>query len=203
MKHCPWCGNEASDGRPVEGVAAKCPRCNLDFLRVKVSKKTVSECPSCGGLWVENDTLREICTNREQQQAVMGFEPELTRPGTARTPRCERMYIPCPECKKLMNRQQFAGCSGVIVDWCKTHGTWFDRNELKQIVEFILAGGLSKSRERERIKLEEERQSIKEEQRNLMRIARLGRDPTPASTQTNHDADLLSLLGGIWQTLQH
>ena len=34
-----------------------------------------------------------------------------------------------------MNRVQFANCSHVIVDVCKPHGTWFDRDELRRIVE--------------------------------------------------------------------
>ena len=45
-----------------------------------------------------------------------------------------------------MNRVNFARCSGVIVDICKQHGTWFDRDELSRIVEFIHGGGLNASR---------------------------------------------------------
>ena len=41
-----------------------------------------------------------------------------------------------------MNRVNFARCSGVIVDVCRGHGTWFDRDELSGIVQFIRGGGL-------------------------------------------------------------
>ena len=88
----------------------------------------------------------------------------------------QRLYIPCPECGKLMNRRNFAGCSGIIVDGCKDHGTWFDREELKHTVEFIRTGGLKKSREQEKSRLEERIAHIKEERRNLARIARLTGD---------------------------
>ena len=48
------------------------------------------------------------------------------------------------------NRINFAKCSGVIVDVCKGHGTWFDRDELTRIVEFIRGGGLDAARAKER-----------------------------------------------------
>ncbi len=63
-----------------------------------------------------------------------------------------------------MNRINFARCSGVIVDVCKGHGTWFDRDELSGIVEFIHGGGLEASRTKEKLALEEERQRLRQEQ---------------------------------------
>jgi Zn-finger nucleic acid-binding protein len=144
---------------------------------------------------VRNDTFQEICTDQEQQQLVMGFDSEPGIATEAAAAQSGRTYIPCPECNKLMNRQQFAGCSGVIVDWCKAHGTWFDRNELKRIVQFILAGGLNKSREKEKVKLEEER-------RNLEMLSRLGGDTTYESPPENRDLDLLGIMGGLWRGLK-
>jgi hypothetical protein len=41
-----------------------------------------------------------------------------------------------------MHRKNFGKRSGVIVDWCGAHGTWFDKDELAQIAAFIAAGGL-------------------------------------------------------------
>jgi Zn-finger nucleic acid-binding protein len=63
-----------------------------------------------------------------------------------------------------MNRINFARCSGVIVDVCKGHGTWFDRDELSRIVEFIRDGGLEASRNREKASIEEERRRLQQEQ---------------------------------------
>jgi Zn-finger nucleic acid-binding protein len=56
-----------------------------------------------------------------------------------------------------MNRMNFANFSGVIIDVCRPHGTWFDRDELRRIVEFIRAGGLDQAREREIQNLEADR----------------------------------------------
>ena len=62
-----------------------------------------------------------------------------------------------------MNRVNFAHCSGVIVDVCKSHGVWFDRDELSRIVEFIRSGGLEASRNKEKHALEEERWRLQQE----------------------------------------
>ena len=51
-------------------------------------------------------------------------------------------YAPCPQCQTLMNRLNFAHTSGIIVDVCTPHGTWFDADELRRVVEFVARGGL-------------------------------------------------------------
>jgi len=62
-----------------------------------------------------------------------------------------------------MNRMNFARCSGVIVDVCKQHGTWFDRDELSRIVEFIRGGGLNAARAKEKLAIAEEREQLRQE----------------------------------------
>jgi Zn-finger nucleic acid-binding protein len=59
-----------------------------------------------------------------------------------------------------MNRMNFAHCSGVVVDVCRGHGTWFDRDELRQIVEFIRAGGLELARQKEKRVIQLEREEL-------------------------------------------
>jgi Zn-finger nucleic acid-binding protein len=66
-----------------------------------------------------------------------------------------------------MNRVNFARYSGVIMDVCKEHGTYFDRDELRRIVTFIRGGGLEKSRERQRERLVEEQQRLRRVQLDL------------------------------------
>ena len=75
-----------------------------------------------------------------------------------------------------MNRINFARCSGVIVDVCKGHGTWFDCDELSRIIEFIRGGGLEASRNKEKAAIEEERRRLREEQltANIHRATGLG-----------------------------
>jgi Zn-finger nucleic acid-binding protein len=202
MKHCPWCGAEESAGRPAETKSGACPRCTGRLSPVKIATKSIQECTSCGGLWVDSVTLQQICTEQEEQEAVLGFHPDAETPALDSSARPQRMYIPCPECGKLMNRRQFSGGSGIIVDWCKAHGTWFDRDELKQVVRFILDGGLAKSRQKEKQKLEDEKLHLQEEKRNLLRIARLGSDPDRINALESGDSEILSVLGVIWRDLR-
>jgi hypothetical protein len=41
-----------------------------------------------------------------------------------------------------MARMNFGHHSGILVDTCREHGTWFDQGELDATLEFVRAGGL-------------------------------------------------------------
>jgi len=43
--------------------------------------------------------------------------------------------VSCPTCAHEMERLEFAGITGVIVDVCRSHGIWFDRGELARVVD--------------------------------------------------------------------
>ena len=128
---------------------------------------TVRECERCFGLWVDVASFEKICADREEQAAVLGTASQMPGGGTREITKVN--YAPCPECKQLMNRVNFARCSGVIVDICKGHGTWFDREELSRIIEFIRDGGLAASREKEKAEIQEERQRLRQEQMSVDR----------------------------------
>lgn len=129
---------------------------------VTIGSTTVRECERCLGLWVDVPSFEKICADREQQAAVLGAASPAPRGDVSESGKVR--YSPCPECAQLMNRINFARCSGVIVDICKGHGSWFDRDELSRIVEFIRAGGLDAARAKEKATLEEERRKLREEQ---------------------------------------
>jgi Zn-finger nucleic acid-binding protein len=163
-KHCPHCGAAAAQATAAELSVLKCPRCRIDMAPITLGTVAMRECEQCVGLWVEVAAFERICGDREQQSAVLGTAspaPERASPaaGTQKI-----RYAPCPHCGQLMNRINFARCSGVIVDICKGHGTWFDRDELSSIVQFIRGGGLEVSRQKEKAELEFERQQLRAEQ---------------------------------------
>jgi Zn-finger nucleic acid-binding protein len=162
--HCSHCGAKAQRAESKETSSRRCPRCLLELESVAVGDANLRECARCGGLWVDVESFEKIIAQREQQSALLGSASILPKKeGVAGAPGKIR-YIPCPECGQLMNRVNFARCSGVVVDVCKGHGTWFDRDELRQIVEFIHGGGLDAARTREKQQLEEERQRLHHEQ---------------------------------------
>jgi Zn-finger nucleic acid-binding protein len=116
-------------------------------------------------LWVEVAAFKRICTDREQHSAVLGVASPMTPKSVFGEELPKAVYVPCPQCGQLMNRINFAHCSGVIVDVCRPHGTWFDRDELRKIVEFIHDGGLEHSRQKEKLEIEVEREKLTELQR--------------------------------------
>ncbi len=160
-KHCQRCGAAAAVPEVTDSKPRKCPRCKSLMAAVNIGSTRVLECEKCFGLWLDVSSFEKICADREQQSAVLGMASHA--PNTP-TP-AKVNYVPCPECSQLMNRMNFARCSGVIVDICKQHGTWFDRDELSRIVEFISDGGLNAARAKERIELAEEREQLRDAQR--------------------------------------
>lgn len=135
-----------------------CPRCKVNTKEVALGKSTLRECPVCEGLWVDSVALHQICTDRERQTTILGNAADIL-PNTQLA--LERVrYIPCPVCKQLMHRVNFARCSNVIVDVCKPHGTWFDKDELHRIVKFISAGGMDVARAKEMEQLQQQRREL-------------------------------------------
>jgi Zn-finger nucleic acid-binding protein len=163
-KHCPHCGAAAAQATAAELSVLKCPRCKIDMSSITLGSVGMRECEQCVGLWVDVAAFENICADREQQAAVLG----AALPAPARETPSEELssirYVPCPQCGQLMNRINFARCSGVVVDICKGHGTWFDRDELSRIVQFIRGGGLEVSRQKEKSELEWERRELHREQ---------------------------------------
>ena len=177
MAHCPSCGAEVVSGTPGKEVTLPCPRCRLALSVVPVGSHTLHECLRCGGLWVKKAAFQDICTSQEEQEAVLGIGGEAESAGGS-PPGVQRVYVPCPECGKLMNRKNFAGCSGVVLDWCREHGSWFDRRELQQIITFVRSGGLRKSRQRELAHIQEQRARLQEQQQFMTALAgRTGTQP--------------------------
>jgi Zn-finger nucleic acid-binding protein len=173
-QHCSHCGARAFEAATEVGGSAtvaddahRCPRCDGALAVTAIGAAFLEECGRCGGVWVDAQSFQQICRSREEQAAYVGAGSPLPPPslGAANRHHESVQYVKCPTCGQLMNRMNFARHSGVIVDVCKSHGTWFDRDELRQIIEFIGAGGLDAARDKERAQLELEKQRLKDRER--------------------------------------
>jgi Zn-finger nucleic acid-binding protein len=166
--HCSSCGAAVSSDKPNCahcGARLACISCPGCFGMMFQSSKF---CPHCGGpsaKWDGEDSQRQCpaCSTSMLSGNLRG--------------------IPLHECGKcyglwLMHRMNFAHCSGVIVDVCRAHGTWFDANELHRIAQFIRGGGLERSRAKEKSELVDA-------QRRL-RAARMGSQSFPAASTSSH-----------------
>jgi Zn-finger nucleic acid-binding protein len=130
----------------LDATDAPCPRCRSPLeVANAVADAETHECPRCGGIFVSRDALAEIMCRAEIGGAVPDL-PARTSPNLTDDVR----YLPCPLCHSTMNRANFGRVSGVIVDVCAKHGTWFDAGELTRTVAFAASGGLERTRAREK-----------------------------------------------------
>jgi Zn-finger nucleic acid-binding protein len=175
-KFCSHCGAKVARQERVSGSERPCPRCKTATRAVTVGKTDLRECPRCEGLWADKESLQQICTDREQQSALLGVAAPVP---AGRNPLEKIKYVPCPVCNQLMHRTNFARCSNVIVDVCGRHGTWFDKDELRRIVEFIQAGGFDKARAHEIRELEARKRELEAARNALAHESRRGYGATP------------------------
>jgi Zn-finger nucleic acid-binding protein len=171
-------------GDPESSVHRKCPRCvpaksstsnpAPELTAHLLGATLLDECGSCGGVWLEAGAFEKLIKNRDQQTTVLShggayleLEAYSKRTSALETPR----YLPCPDCGQLMNRKNFANSSGVIVDVCKPHGFWFDRDELGRIIQFVNSGGLDESRRRELENLERQMRQKRAEVAGMSTVA--------------------------------
>ena len=137
---------------------------------IRVGDVDLLECGSCDGTWIEAAVFDRLCTQREQQAALAHKAIESKESTAAAAPAASRVrYRPCPQCGKMMNRQNFGRLSGTIVDVCSGHGTFLDRGELHEVVKFILEGGFARMRQAELERLKEETRRLRELELHLSR----------------------------------
>ena len=153
-KHCPRCGAAVALRADTDLPPSHCPRCRIEMHPVSIGETDVQECERCSGLWVDVPSFEKICADREDQAAVLGAASPA--PVNAVNESRKVRYSPCPTCEQLMNRINF-GRAGVVVDICKGHGIWFDRDELTRIVEYIRDVGIDPPRNKHQTDLEFER----------------------------------------------
>ena len=164
-KFCAHCGSKVILAKTSEEKVGDCPRCKVNLKPLQIGETNLRECPDCDGLWVGVQTFEEICADHERQAEVL----RVVRENIIHKTPAKIQYVPCPDCKNLMNRNNFAKISGVVIDICKQHGVWCDAEELPRIIEFIRKGGLDHAREKDKIYLEEQRKMLVEQQSRTAR----------------------------------
>lgn len=199
---CPWCFDwtyaESKDCLRCRSAAVpaaagdsplECPSCETADFSVRSSGGArLAACGACAGVWADVDSFKRLCEDREARAAYLGEGSPLGNPDAADDPsRSAIRYRRCPVCGEFMNRFNFAGRSGVILDACKPHGVWFDPDELRRIVNFIGRGGLHASRERTL-------RELKEAERRLRGDLLSAPFPTAPGTHVSAASGLLGTL---------
>jgi Zn-finger nucleic acid-binding protein len=155
--HCPGCGAALAPRQPSVADGKPCPACAKLLASNKVGELETMACQACGGLWLDRAVFEQLGTSRERQGAVLGVLPAPAKPMVTVLEPVQ--YRPCPACGQRMNRVNYAKRSGVVLDVCKEHGLWFDKDELRRVLSFIAGGGLDRARELEIEELKEAKRS--------------------------------------------
>ena len=182
-KFCPGCGA----GVQVESVRRApstrcCPRCDGQLTEVDGNDAqgrgfSFSECDQCGGLWLDEKTVEDLVRKTAEDRVPLphgkatGFQRSLSdreRPEVVH----RSFYIRCPICEEPMHRKNFGRVSGVILDWCKDHGYWFDADELEAVLAFVDRGGFDTTKRLEAEDAAERRRQLSPKPNPAIRRAR-------------------------------
>src|SRR5262245_42576903 len=111
-----------------------CPACQtgrgLVSRQIGIEKVAILECGRCAGFWLGHDAFQLLLERAKREALPTGTHMETPReiaakfglPDGAAAPKAGRpgaFYRPCPVCGEQMNRRNYGGVSGVIIDLCR------------------------------------------------------------------------------------
>lgn len=113
-----------------------CPRCQRPLTTHQAPRFTMFACTGCGGMWLDGAASRTV---------VAAVDPVAMQAADSVARAAEQAVdvnaqAACPQCRNAMERMPIQA-AGVVVDTCREHGVWFDRNELQQVVRAVAGPG--------------------------------------------------------------
>lgn len=117
----------------------KCPACGSNLDLYAVYGIEVEGCPGCKGIWLDRNELRKLKDKSERYSwsSLRWLDDELEAIEETNATSSKRR---CPKCEKERLVSASFGDSSVMIDWCPScQGTWLDRDEFQQIVEYLRA----------------------------------------------------------------
>jgi Zn-finger nucleic acid-binding protein len=180
-----------------------CPRCYIPLQTVdmRLGKKFLIErCERCLGLFFDLGELEAFLAQAVTN--VHAIDPQRLGEveNVKRSHEYPVTYIDCPVCRRLMNRVNIGSRSGVIADQCRDHGLWLDGGELRQIMEWMKAGGNLVQKEKE---LEQARLELEMEKKKLQyaKIDQAFFHTQPEPDRADLELPILPLLGKLLQKI--
>ncbi len=104
-----------------------CPVCKVPMIVFELDEVETDYCTECSGIWLDAGELEILLEDADKARRLMdSFQP-------ARTDEAPRS---CPICRKSMKKVLIGhGQQAVLIDRCaKSHGLWFDRGELMDVL---------------------------------------------------------------------
>ncbi len=113
-----------------------CPRCQRPLSTHQAPRFTMFACTGCGGMWLDGAASRTV---------VAAVDPVAMQAADSVARAAEQAVdvnaqAACPQCRNAMERMPIPAAN-VVVDTCREHGVWFDRNELQQVVRAVASPG--------------------------------------------------------------
>lgn len=99
---------------PFREPTLSCPRCHATL-----AAQEASYCSGCHGAWISEQVLVERVATMQRAPAELEWTTET------------RATLPCLTCQAPMEP---LAVFGVPIDRCRSHGFWFDRDELRQVL---------------------------------------------------------------------
>ena len=170
---CPWCGTATVTPTDVAStLRCPCGAAELTYRAIPVPPGAtggpllLADCAHCLGLWLGRETVERLIASHADDTMLLALAPGVGAHTASRatvTAGAKVRYRPCPDCGTIMNRVNYARISGIVLDVCKQHGTWFDAHELPALLAFVRRGGLDVARARETVALADERRRLERE----------------------------------------
>jgi len=106
-----------------------CPICKEPLVVLELEQIEVDYCTSCDGVWLDAGELELLLETDEERSRLINLFKEAEA--------VKEKSHDCPICGKHMLKFHIGEQEIVLVDKCKrNHGIWFDKGELKKVVEF-------------------------------------------------------------------
>lgn len=106
----------------------KCPYCKSTMIVLELKQVEIDYCSQCGGIWLDTGEMELLLESPEKRDLLLvSFRQD---------PLSTEKKLRCPICRKKMQKALAGLDSAILIDKChKSHGLWFDKGELQQIVE--------------------------------------------------------------------
>ena len=106
-----------------------CPSCKDTMVVLELEQVEVDYCTNCEGIWLDAGELELLLETDEERSRIINLFVEA---GSHK----EKSYD-CPICGKRMLKFNIGEREKVTVDKCKkNHGIWFDKGELRKVLEY-------------------------------------------------------------------
>jgi Zn-finger nucleic acid-binding protein len=119
-------------GESIAASAATCPRCGLPLFEGNANEIAMLGCGRCGGIWLDNTSAQRVVQTFDR--AVVALADQVSTRAAFSVDLASA--IACPTCRGPLARTR-SPQSGIWIDVCGEHGTWFDRYELGVVFEAL------------------------------------------------------------------